>query len=93
MLYIKQVRHYRIRIKEFINTYSGKIIKIYQRYRLLSQDSLGLDEPYSTKKVLSSKDINIYNVISFKVTPNGPLEGKYLEIDSVSQNRLNAIKK
>ena len=64
---IKQVRRYRIRIKKFINTYSGKIIKIDQRYGLLSQDSLGLGRPYSTKKIiLSSKDIKIYSIISFK---------------------------
>ena len=47
---LKQVRRYCIRIKKFINTYSGKIIQIYQRYGLLSRDSLGLGVPYSTKK-------------------------------------------
>ena len=63
----KQVRRYRIRIKKFIHAYSGKIIKIYQRYWLLSRDSLGLGEPYSTKKiVLSLKDIDICNIISFQ---------------------------
>ena len=63
----------------FIN--SGEIIKIYQR------DSLGLGEPYST----SLKDINIYNIISFK-TRDAP-EGKSLRIDTISQNSLNAIEK
>ena len=58
-------------IKKFINAHSGKIIKIYQRYGLLSRDSLGLGEPYSTKKnILSLKDINIYNIISFRARGN-----------------------
>ena len=63
--------------------YSGKIIKIYQVYGLLSRDSLGLGEPFSTKK-WSLKDINIYNIISFKM---GPPEGntwiliQYLKTD------------
>ena len=64
--------------------YSGKIIIIYQRYGLLSRDSFGLGEPYSTKKmVMSLKDINMYNIISFKI--RGTSEGKSLEIYSVSQ--------
>ena len=47
---------------------SGEIIKIYQRYWLLSQDSSDLGKPYSTKKIeLSLTDIRIYNIISFKV--------------------------
>ena len=63
---IKQVKRYRIRIKKFINAYSNKIIKIYQRYGFLSRDSFGLVEPYSTKKMnMSLKHINIYNIISF----------------------------
>ena len=37
-------------IKKFTDAYSDKIIKIYQRYGLLSRDSLGFGEPYSTKK-------------------------------------------
>ena len=57
----------RIRIKKIINAYSGKIIKIYQRCGLLSRDSLGLDEPYFYEKmVMSLKDIDKYNIISFK---------------------------
>ena len=44
------------------------------------------------KIVLSLKDIdiNIYNIISFKARI-GPPEGKSLKIDTVFQNRLNAI--
>ena len=34
----KQVRRYCITIKKLINAYSGKLIKIYQRYGLLSRD-------------------------------------------------------
>ena len=94
--YMKQVGRYRIRIKKSINAYSGKIIKIYQKNVLLSRDSLGLGEPYSTQKKygLVFKDINIYNIVSFKAwTPLiGPPKGKSRKIDTVSQNRLNAIK-
>ena len=51
--------------------YNGKIIKIYERYRLFSRHSLGLGEPYSRKEmVMSLRSINIYNIISFKA-PNG----------------------
>ena len=83
---LKQDGCYRIRIKKFINAYSGKVIKIYQGCGILSRDSLGLDEPYSMKKVvLSLKVINIYHIISFKPLICPP-EGKSLEIDSVSQN-------
>ena len=54
--------------KKFINAYSGKIIKSYQRYGLLSRDSSSLGEPYSMKKmVLSLKDIN--NKISLVLRP------------------------
>ena len=64
---LKQVRRYHTKIKKFIDTFSGEVIKIYQRYGILSQDSLGLGEPYPTKIVgLSIKVINIYNIISFK---------------------------
>ena len=46
---------------------SGKIIKIYQRLGLLSQDSLGLGGPYSAKKMaFSLKVTNICHIISFK---------------------------
>ena len=86
---IQQVRRYRIMIKKFINAYSGKIIKIYQRCGLLSRDSLSLGEPYPTKKmVLPLKVINIYNIIIFKAQAPlmGPPEGKSLEIYSVSLN-------
>ena len=63
----RQVRRYRIRIKKFIYAYSGKIIKIYQRFGILPHDSLGFGEPYLTKKLtLSLKVINIYNIFSFK---------------------------
>ena len=66
IIIIKQVRRYRIRIKKFINAYSGKIIKIYQIWA------------------------------SFSRSPATPLigspEGKSLKIDTISQNRLNAIK-
>ena len=43
---------------------------------------------------MSLKDINIYNIISFMA--RGPLidppEDESLKIDTISQNRLNAIK-
>ena len=55
--------------------------------------SLGLGKPYSTKKiVLSLKDINVYNIISFKAgTPLiGPPECE--RMNTISQNRLTAIK-
>ena len=80
---------------KFTNANSGKISKIYERYGLFSWDSLGLCEPFYKKMVLSLKYINIYNIISFKGrgTPNESPEGKSLEIELVSQNRLNAIKK
>ena len=46
---------YSTKIKKFMNAYSGKIIKIYQRCGILSRDSLGLGEPYSTKNGLVFK--------------------------------------
>ena len=50
---------FEVNFKTIGSAYSGKIIKIYQRYGLLARDSLGLGEPYSMKKiVLSLKDIN-----------------------------------
>ena len=42
-----QVRRYCTRINKIFN---GKIIKIYQRCGSFSRDSLGLGEPYLTKK-------------------------------------------
>ena len=47
------------------------------------------------KMVLTLRVINMYHIISFKAqgAPNGSPEGKSLEIDLVSQNRLNPIKK
>ena len=57
----KQVRRYRIRIKKFMNAYSGKIVKII-RYGLLSRDILGLGKPYSTKKRSCLKKILIYTI-------------------------------
>ena len=92
----KQVRHYHVRKKKFINAYSGKIIEIYHRCGLLSRDILGLGEPCSAKKnVLSLIVTIIYNIICFKVRAPvmGLPDGKCLDIDIVSQNRLNSIKK
>ena len=50
------------------------------------------------KIVLSLKDINIYNIISFKLLrlgtpPIGSPDGKSLKIDTISQNSLNAFEK
>ena len=65
---LKQVRCYRISIVKFINAYSGKIVKVYQRYRLLlPRDNSGLGGAlFYEKIVLSLKYININNKISFK---------------------------
>ena len=80
-------------IKKFINSYNGKIIKIYQRCRILFWDSLGLGETYLTKNVLALILFNIYNIFSFKnrCVPSGSSESKRLEIEALSQNRLKTI--
>ena len=95
----KMVLSLKTKIKKFINAYSDKVIKIYQRCEITFQDSLGLGEPHSTKNiVLSLKVINIYtiyHIISLRcgATIIGPSEGKSQEFDLVSQYRLNLIKK
>ena len=71
----EQVWCYRRRIKKLIVV--NKVIKIFQRCGILFRDSLGLDEPYLTKKnVLSLKVINISLM--------GSSKGKDVEIDTVS---------